>query len=238
MRGVITLVAALGALAAICSNSLPQPGAQAAPAIEVAPMPRMVEDTRVGRAGIENWAEPANTNEAHKNNGIEWRVNVEVRRLDASTRDVLDFNWRMKYTGPRPPLIILRPSLTDSWPETTQVTVFAFPAGSKEGRVMLFETTEPEKGAAVDWILHGPPKNWYITAKKGTTETGTVTLAVADIKEVLRNRYPTEFSERVPPKLFVEMIHQPSDRGVHYDFDAWTGDLYSKTLVVPDLKSW
>lgn len=192
----------------------------------------------INRKGIEAPSRPADTAEVHECNGVTWGVNVKVRRLVSSGRDVLDFHWRMKYTGPRPPLIILEPSLIDSWPKTTRVVVFAFPKGSKEGRGEIFETTEPGEGVANGWALHGEPRYWYLTVRKGETATGVMPLAVADIKQRLRARYPDEFSEKVPPKLYVEMTHQPDNRGWTYDLDAWTGTLHSSTLEVPDLQKW
>jgi hypothetical protein len=230
--------------AGACGACVPPKGAEpltkdAEPvAVPVAPMPRAVEDTRRKRLFVESRAMPADSNEVHESNGVEFAVNLKVRRLASTGRDVIDFHWRMGYTGPRPPLIVLEPSLTETWPGTTQVTVYAFPKGSKEGRMERFETPAPADHAEIGWALRGPPKHWFVTIKKGKTATGTVPLAVADIKELLRSRYPSEFSETVPPKLYVELVHEPNDRGGHYDLDAWTGRLSTRTLEVPDLTSW
>lgn len=61
---------------------------------------------------------------------------------------------------------------------------------------------------------------------------------VAEVKEFLIGRYPAEFSEAVTPQFYVEFEHKPWDRGRGAGLDAWTGQLKSPLLTVPELKSW
>ena len=204
--------------------------------VEIAPLPHEPAE-RISSEGIKSISRPADTDETVSSNGVEWRVNAKVRRLVSSGREVIDLDWRIKYTGPRPPLIILAPSLTDSWPETTEVCVIAFAKGCKDGRGELFQTPEPADGL-LNVIFQGDPKEWYITVDKNQTATGTVTLSVADLKRVLLRKFPTEFSETIPPKLYVKMRHQPKHRGEKHEFDAWSGDLPSLMLELPALNKW
>ncbi len=225
-------------LTAGCAAPEPQsPPIEVKPGLPAAPMPRAVEDTRVYRDYFERGSYPADWEEAWKTLGVEWTVKVGVRRLVSTGRDVIDFEWSMKYTGPRPPLIIRKPSLTDSLPWETEVHVYAFPPGKEGGRRVIFAPPRDE-GLLSRVLFNGAPADWWVVVKEGETETGRETLAVADVKERLRTLYPAEFPADKPPKLYVEFFHKPEDRGRRGKLDAWTGELSSNIRRVPDLKSW
>jgi hypothetical protein len=206
--------------------------------VEVAPPPRDVEFTRVHRGFFAERAKPPDKGWLYENNGVEWRVTLKVRRLVSSGRDVIDFDWSIVYTGPRHPLIILQPSLTESWPGATKAHLYAFPAGSDVGRRIVFETPDYQPGGIGRLILDGSPRTWFLTVRKGRTATGTDTVSAAEVKKELLDKYPTEFSETRPPKLYAEFTHDTEERGLHHKFDAWTGFLQSAILDVPDLKKW
>ena len=207
------------------------------PGVEVAPPPRAVEDTRVYRGSFEGFSHAADTEEVYQLYGVEWRMNVGVRRLASTGGDVIDFKWRMKYTGLRPPLIIRRPSLTDGLQGDTEARIYAFPPGQEKGRMVTF-TPLRDDGLTSRVIFDGTPADWWLKVPKGKTATGTETVLVADLKDRLRALYPDEFPADKPPKLYAEFIHNAQDRG-RGNFEAWTSDLGTQFKIeVPDLKTW
>lgn len=237
-------VAALALWAGACAapetptpNPTPKAEAPRAPAV-LAPAPRAVADTRVHRKHFEGFVHAADTKEEYELLGVTWRVNVEVRRLVTTGRDVIDFKWSMKYTGRRPPLIIRKPSLIESLPGDTEVHFYAFAPGQERGRKIVFTAPEMDDESFARFLRDGTPASWWLEVKKGKTESGTESVFVADLKERLRALYPTEFPADKPPKLYVEFIHNARDRGWGA-LDAWTGELGVQfKLEVPDLKSW
>ncbi|MCE9566229.1 MAG: hypothetical protein K8U57_29760 [Planctomycetes bacterium] len=205
--------------------------------IAVAPPPRAVEDSRISLDYLKECAWPADNDRIYECNGVEWRVKVKIGRLLSTGKDTIEFHWKMKYSGPRPPLNILIPSLMSSWPKTTEVRVYAFPLGTELGRMIKFQTPEPEDGI-VGLLFRGALREWYMTIRDKETESGIVVLAIDDIKTELRSKFPSEFSGSEPPILYVRMIHQPEDRGQKFNLDAWTGVLITDHLQVDNFKKW
>lgn len=203
---------------------------------EVAPPPRAVEDTRVYLSDFKRNARTPDDGEKSIN-GLEWRVSVATRKLVSTGREVIDLHWRLKYSGPRPPLIILRPSITDSWAGATEARIHAFPPGEEKGRVIVF-TVPFEAGNASRHLFNGPPGEWFLRVPKGRAATGTESVFVTEVKERLRSQYPAEFPADRPPKLYATLYHNAWDRGWHLNLDAWTGEIESFPLEVPDLKTW
>jgi hypothetical protein len=229
MRTAVLLAGSLAA--AGCAADAPSPPADVA----VAPMPR--EDSRIEFKDYKGRGVPAAEGGFNDANGVRFTVTGKVRRLVSTGRDVIDLDWKVEYSGPRPPLILMPPSLTEGWPEMTRVGVYAFPRGSETGRYVRFATPEPDGGVRL-LIFEGVPKAWYLTVPKGEVGTGNVSLLVADLKALLQSRYPAEFPDAAPPKLYADLLHEPTDRGYGHDLDAWTGLLMSNMLELPDLKSW
>lgn len=203
---------------------------------EVAPMPRDTLETKVWRAHYEQ-AGKQEDSRPYAHNGVEWSVKAKMRRL-TSGAEVIDLNWSIKATSPRSPLIILEPSLDNANGETTKADVFAFPKGSDRGRAITLTTEQPPFWAT--WWGGREPltREWFLTVERGKTATGTMSIAVSQIKRELLTFYPAEFSEAVPPKLYVVVQHNPLDRGSWYDLDAWTGALASDILDIPELTKW
>jgi hypothetical protein len=228
----------LGCLCVATALLMTATAGESARAVEVAPMPRAVEDTKTTRGHCEQAAR--GNDEPHKTNGVEWLVRAKVRALSSGS-EVIDFHWSIKATSPRSPLIILEPSLDNPNRKATKAIIHAFPKGSNDGRVIEFTTDFPaprDGFSNLDRLLQPLPREWFLKVKKGKTATGVTSIPVSQIKRELLTFYPAEFSETVPPKLYAQLNHEPEDRGIHHDLDAWTGLLFSGTLDVPELKKW
>lgn len=164
---------------------------------------------------------------------MQWRVRVGTRRLVSTGRDLIEFHWGVKYVGPRPPLIMQRPAFTDGWPGSTRAEFYAFPPGQQKGRWVTLPDTD-DRPAGFSLIRDRPNPEWFLTAARGQWESGRDAIPVADVKAVLQARFPGEFPADRPPKLYTRLIH----RALLRDADAWTGELESEYLEVPDLKNW
>jgi hypothetical protein len=62
-------------------------------------------------------------------------------------------------------------------------------------------------------------------------------LDLSGAKAHFLKHWPEEFDRQQAPPLWLQVRHQPHDRGIAHSLDAWTGELYSRVLRVP-LKRW
>jgi hypothetical protein len=138
----------------------------------------------------------------------------------------IQLNWTLDYTGPRPPLIILRPSLEDGTAGQTRVILYA---EGKDGRVYEGQLESPTPP-----LVQGTPKEWFLTIPPGKTATGELKISARRVADCFQQPWPKQFDD-TPPILHVQLIHKPHHRGG--DLDAWTGELYTPVLKVP-LKKW
>jgi hypothetical protein len=186
---------------------------------------------------VEDWVFRTDPSEPARDNGVEWRLKVGRRRLASTGREVIDFDWSIKYTGPRPPLIILEPTLERTTDGQTCAEFYVFQQGVKVGRRLMIRS--PYSPLTGQWGTPRPPdRDWFLNIPAGRTERGRVSLAVAELKRRLVALYPAEFGQKEPPKVYVEFAHKPWDRGLEYDLDAWTGDLKTYISALPPLKTW
>ncbi|MCI0378014.1 MAG: hypothetical protein L0215_10430 [Gemmataceae bacterium] len=139
----------------------------------------------------------------------------------------LRIHWSIDYNGPRPPFTILEPSLTRAISNQTTVKFYA---ESKDGKRYAFEIAAP-----VPLGVSIPQPGWFVTAQKGEKATGTLVLSLARIKERYQHRHGDYSSES--PVLRFQLEHTPSARGQNGQLDAWTGQLFSKVVLVP-IKHW
>ena len=170
-----------------------------APAL--APPPREAEDTRSFTRSVLNERAVGSKSEIDYEI-IVWRVETSVRRLASTKKDVIDLHWGIKYTGPRPPLHILRPSLTGGWPEQTVALVSAIPQGKEDGREVKF-AYRGDDFSLVRTVAEGNPREWFVREKGGEWATGTETISVPELKAILQSRYPDEFPPGCPPPRFM-----------------------------------
>ncbi len=203
-----------------------------------APPPRSVEHTV---CDINNFAgharAPDDPEPLTDIDGLVWHPNLMVTRLPLLGREVILFRWSISYVGARQPLIVQRPSLRNHLVGGTIARFYAFPPGMERGRVLDY--FDPATLRQWSGFIHGhyAPLGYHLTVPRGRSAEGGDVVAVADLRDRLRARYPAEFGGDRPPKLYVAYIHRAEDRGGL--FDMWTGvvgDL--DPIEVPDLVAW
>ncbi|MCI0641468.1 MAG: hypothetical protein L0Y72_04380 [Gemmataceae bacterium] len=135
----------------------------------------------------------------------------------------LHIHWSIDYNGPRPPFTILEPSLAR--PISSQTTVRYY-AEFKDGKRYPFQIAAPSPlGFSI------PQPGWFVTAEKGEKASGTLVLSLARIKERYQFKHGDYAIES--PVLRFQLEHTPSARGQNGHLDAWTGQLFSKVVLVP-----
>lgn len=160
-------------------------------------------------------------------NGV--RLQVATVAPAGDKGDEIRLDWTLDYEGPRPPLIILEPSLER---DTGGQTVVVFYAESKDRRPHGYDMASPPnvgRGAF-------SPKNFFIAVEKGKQGSGAITVPIAKLREYYTKHWPAQFGD-VVPVLWVQLRHKPFDRGSGFDLDAWTGEVYSPVVKVP-LPKW
>ncbi|MCI0699597.1 MAG: hypothetical protein L0241_00730 [Planctomycetia bacterium] len=204
------------------------------------PIPK--SDNRVDREWLEYaLKQQKKAKKKLKVNGVEMDVTVETIHKNNKATD-FEFTWTLTYTGPRSPLIILEPSLTHPSMGQTYVRFFAFPKDAKQGRAAAHISPtywDLQKPGEFPPKLEDLRKQWkFVTIEKGKSATGTTTFPVETLKKRLLTEYPKEFVADTPPELWVKFFHRPSDRAEFKSLDAWTGELWTPILTVPELKGW
>ena len=199
-----------------------------------------------------------------KENGVELAIKVKGVPNKESTD--IEFAWTLTYTGPRSPLIILQPSLTLT-SGATGLIFYAVPKGKDYGVPFhlfgSFEMPGYEGYVQDPYGIQTPvlpvirfeagmgnlinlealrfrtrTKDWWITVPAGKKGEGVITVSGAKMREHFLTFYLDEFDAKEPPRLFVEFVFGPRDRGGDFNFDAWTGDLNVPINAVPALKKW
>jgi hypothetical protein len=174
-------------------------------------------------------------------NGVEMDVTVQtLHRKEKATE--IEFTWTLTYTGPRPPLIILEPSLTQPSAVQTYVRFFAIPKGAKQGRAAAhgspswLDLKKPGEAPKLEDLNR---QLRFVTVEKEKSAKDTTSFPVEKLKKRLLDDFPNEFDADTPPELWVKFVHNPRDRGdIGRSLDAWTGELKSRILAVPELKGW
>lgn len=229
--------------------------------IQAEPLPeqarqKLFEKDRVSLFVFEQEASAETT--SSKINGVKFAIKVNTgHKNDANAIEVI---WTISYSGPRPPLILIKPSLELATRGQTKVIFYAFARGKKYGfpLVVASPTILTEKSGRQ--VLVGPfsfekrelsrplgsslapslrrTKDWFITASKGESANGAIMISVKDLKKSLMKKFPGEFDSNKPPRLFTEVIHHVEDRGEDFGLDAWIGELFAPYNKVPPLKKW
>ncbi len=155
----------------------------------------------------------------HENNEANRRLNnaVDFRIRVTEEKGKIRLSWQLVYKGPRPPLVMLPPSL-DRATDMTEVHVFA---RGKSGSVHALEFMPR-------LCLHpDPPKRaQFVTAGKGQPIKGEFALPVQALKNWFQHQWPKEF-DSTSSLLAVKLVHTPVERGETWNLDAWTGTLLS-----------
>ena len=203
-----------------------------------APMPRPVS-TQSYRKSLEEMTRAKGSVATGQDNGVVLQVQAKSRRLATTNRQVLDFEWTISYEGPRKPLIILAPSLTNFTAGQTYVRFHAFPKGSEVGRSTVVASPNlADKVGVINAIKFGLPREYYLTVRKKQQATGRETVPLNDLKQHYLKKYSTEFSATTAPDFYAELVHEPWDRGRVHDLDAWTGELRVVLRVHPTPTMW
>ena len=145
---------------------------------------------------------------------LEATAGLEVSREGKS----VVIKWSLDYDGPRPPLIILKPSLIGTGGQTRAI-VFAYGADGVRRRLDKFLS-----GGG----MMGPPEHFFVRIDKGKKATGKLEIQLSVIKSGLQKKWPEVF-QNCPSVLYLQLEHSPTDRGKNSQ-DAWTGNLWSKVL--------
>lgn len=159
-------------------------------------------------------------------NGVTLRI--KVKPTPADEPDAVEVQWTLKYSGPRPPLTILRPSLTDTALKARETELMVYATG-KSKETFRYDFLSPAQ--AFGFFPFGPPAKRFLTIKEGKAGRDKLTVKIADIRDNFRKRKPDEYDRTTPPRLHVKLYFNPAERGAAHGLDAWTGELESN--VVP-----
>src|SRR5262245_7272227 len=168
--------------------------------------------------------------DARRVNGVLLRATPVVESKDGPF--LLRLRWTLDYTGPRPPLTILRPTLDLPTSSQTAVEVYAEGADKKVYRLGLCSNRPGGD-------FYRTYKGAFFKVEKGQPATGTITLFAGEIADAFPNEQPEAFPAR-PRDVHVRIHHKPFDRGNEFGtvqeigdgLDGWTGELYSPLTPV------
>lgn len=154
--------------------------------------------------------------------------------VDRDERPHLRVFWRIAYTGKRWPLVILEPSLDRETEGQTKLSIIAVGKSGQAYRWVIRSLTYPK----IQGVKEDSKLEWFreVPKEAGAAE-GTIEVDLEPIREVFVKRLPKEFSAAVTPKMYIQLVHQPFDRGEHLHLDAWIGYLSAGPREV-DLKKW
>src|SRR5262245_30017542 len=146
--------------------------------------------------------------------GMHKRVNgalLDARTVSAGA--VLRVSWSLDYDGPRQPLTILEPSLTNYTVGQTELLIYALGHDGQRYYVAFASPSPP--------CYYFSPREHYVLVGKGASATGEVSVRAADIRAKFARQYPGKFGDRPPPMAW-QLIHKPHQRGEAFGLDAWT----------------
>lgn len=175
-------------------------------------------------------------------NGV--KLDAEAKVDHKPKGDVIVVAWTISYDGPRPPLIIVEPTLEERTNGTTRVRLYAVPEGKKVGwgceLMSPFREPQPNPPMGLfgftDLVV---PKELFLEVRADKPAKGQISIPATELRKSLAARKADKFFDpEKPPRLFLEVLHEPSDRGENFALDAWTGKLLSGVVEVPQLKSW
>lgn len=142
--------------------------------------------------------------------------------------DEIIIDWTLDYNGPRPPLIILKPSLEVKSRGQTEVIFYA---EGKNGYPYEFHHKSP----APLYTIQNRTIDDYLIIDKGKTAAGKIRVSMEWVRFFFQlYLHPSQYGKE-PPVIHVQLRHKPYER---MDvLDAWTGELYSKVHKV-NVKKW
>jgi len=162
-------------------------------------------------------------------NGVTCRIGNKLLPEKTSLKVILE--WSIKYDGPRPPLVILKPALERSGqPDETQITFFAV---GKDGEFYAKTFSNP-----VSFSMWQPDKKDFINVEKNNTFSDKIVVPLDDIRDGFCLAAPENFNVLDSPSIiYVKMYLKTFARGEDLGLDAWTGG-YETNLTSFKLTSW
>src|SRR5262245_56565936 len=160
---------------------------------------------------------------AGRKNGTLLLATVSVVKADAG--DSIEVAWTLDYNGPRPPLVIVKPSRSCG---ATTVTFFAESASGELCTVDLF---------TVSAFGNYARENDFLVVDAAARESGVIVVPINELRLAFEKKYSPQIARKPPKTLYVQLKHTPSDRGTKYELDAWTGALATSVTKVP-LRKW
>ena len=158
-------------------------------------------------------------------NGLTLRINSMLK--PARNPDTIAIEWEFKYTGPRQPLTIMKPSLTVSnQPRDTEVLIYSKGKSGEYYRTDFYNPGWPAEDP------YYPKKTCFVTVPKNEIATGKIDIAIEDIKKKLLIGTQNEFTDMVAPEMFAWMHYYARFRGEKHILDAWTGRLESDLIPI------
>ena len=244
MNAMKSMTVVLGLTAVVLAADKPEAPNIAKPNTEVLPTPREKTDeptkrkylvyTRysdLSRSGI---GEANLEEQPYAYNGVKLSIDTWESKEDFSK--TINLLWTLEYSGKRLPFIVTRPTLG------------YFEGNRQDTQVLL--STQGRSGEQYQFAMHNVPslysplngpvylRSGFVSTKgKERTLTGEIQIQTDDIKRYLVAKNPAEFGKISNPVLYIRMIHTPSDRGIHYKLDAWTGQVTSDTKKLVT-KNW
>lgn len=219
----------------------------------------LIKKSKVALVDFERKAVKGET--STKKNGV--KLTSRVKLVPTTDSANLEVAWALSYHGPRPPLTIVKPTFAFPTGSQTMVYIIAFAKGKDYGfslqlmspyittifgryvqvgpYLQVKELPTPQNDLFGYSLLQR--KKWFITVPKGKTVKGTLTISVKRFKEKLMHYFPGEFDEKEPPRLFLQVIYSPNDRGEYVEsdtphLDAWVGELSTPINKLSRLKQW
>jgi hypothetical protein len=170
-----------------------------------------------------------------RSNGVRFKAKVVIEgRLKASNIRIV---WTIDYNGPRPPLTILKPSLRYETSGQTWVRIFA--TGS-DGKTRMMELTSPSLDPSYTSLpaIRLPEMDWFITVpQKKSFSDDSIVIKSSKLRNYFTTKFPKQYNGLKPPKITLQLFHNPEERGELHKLDAWTGFLYTDRMDVP-LPRW
>jgi hypothetical protein len=181
-----------------------------------------------------------------RRNGVTFTVRANAPRMLGDK--LIELFWTIEYSGPRSPLVIIKPQLDVTGGGQTMALFYAKPPGKDHARVygmvslVEWEPLVPDGGICLPFRQSFPgrkiSRDWFLSVPSGKKVSGSIVVAVRPIKDFLMGRYPKEFDAKRTPTFFIDLSYTPFDRAEDLNLDAWTGDLTPGPLVVRGLPEW
>ena len=153
-------------------------------------------------------------------------VRLQTKRgKDFGDQQECHIDWSIDYNGPRKPFTVLQPSFTISSSGQTKLFVY-YPQHDGSGS----ETFVQSPFASGRWSAVGSA---FITSKGDGSVAGTIAIPMGENFHSERSDHPP-ILRKFPrgTTIYLQLHHQPTERGWIDSVDAWTGLLWSEPVAL------